>query len=596
MEPMKTFFLRTLKGRMILYYCTIFIIFIALLGGVTYQIFMNVMTNQILHYTEKIIEEKRGSIDTYFNQVVNLVQISAGSQVLRDAIKQQDNQDSISKLFYQRQVSDYFTNILRFNSNISDFLIINEKGYIYAQSGATVNSAYNFFDQPWFQKITSDYFYVYFLGVHAKDYYILDNNNEGNVVSAIAPIYDINRVSSDRKVYLLCNLNVKGIESISNETQLEKTGYITILDQNNNPIYKKTGAQFSLDSELERSNYFNQESGYFTVGNGLKKYLIVYKTLKTTNWKVVAYIPYSEMYAHTDAIRYMVPISILVVIAIVVLASIIIAAQINKPLMRLTSKMYLIEGGHTDIQLFDDSTEEIEKLTRRIDSMIDKIKTLTEENFSYILQNKESELKILLSQINPHFLNNTLQSIKAMAVIGKTSEISRMVTLIGNMLRYAINSFQDVVTIQDEIEHITNYLKIQNYRYPEKFKFDIVISDELRRSTTPKLILQPVVENAILHAFQQLQEGRIELTFQAFKQGIEITIFDNGRGMTSEELEKVSKLSELDPDEAYNGGVGLRNVHQRIRNKYGYPYGITLSSEINVGTTVTILIPRLGDA
>ncbi|MCY9696099.1 histidine kinase [Paenibacillus alginolyticus] len=594
---MKTFFLRTLKGRMILYYCTIFIIFIALLGGVTYQIFMNVMTNQILQYTEKIIEEKRSSIDSYFNQVVNLVQISAGSQVLRDAIKQQDNQDSISKLYYQRQVSDYFTNILRFNSNINDFFIINEKGYIYAQSGATVNNAFNFFNQPWFQEIHSDYFHVYFLGVHPEDYYILDNNNEGNVVSAIAPIYDLNSVSSDRKVYLLCNMKVKGIESISNETQLEKTGYITILDQNNNPIYKPTGVQFSLNSELERTNYFKQESGYFTLGNGLKKNLIVYKTLKTTNWKVVAYIPYSEMYAHTDAIRYMVPLSILIVIILVVLASVLIAARINKPLMRLTNKMYLIEGGHTDVELFDNSTEEIEKLTRRIDSMINKIKTLTEENFSYILQNKESELKILLSQINPHFLNNTLQSIKAMAVIGKTSEISRMVTLIGNMLRYAINSSQDVVTIQDEIDHITNYLKIQNYRYPEKFMYDTVISDEIRRFYMPKLILQPVVENAILHAFQQLQEGRIQLTFEAVSQGIQITIFDNGRGMSSEELEEVSeKLSKFDPDEEYKGGVGLRNVHQRIRNKYGYPYGIILSSEINAGTSVTILIPWLGDA
>ncbi len=582
---------------MILYYCTIFIVFIGLLGGVTYQLVMNVMQQQILEYTEKIIEEKKSSIDSYFGQVANLVQISAGSQVLRDAINHQDKLDSVSKLYYQRQVSDFFSSILRFNSKIKDFVVINDKGYIYAQSGATIYGDYNFFKQPWFQKKDEDYFHVYFQSVHPQDYYVLENNDDGDVVSAIAPIYDLNRATLDRKVYLLCNLNVKEIEAISNETRLEKTGYITILDQNNNPIYTPTSADFAFSPELTNARYFQQDKGNVSLGEGANRFLVVYTTLNITKWKVAAYIPYNEIYAHTAPIRYIVVASILVVIVLVVVASFFISSRINRPLLRLMNRMYMIESGRTDVVLFDNSTEEIEKLTRRIDSMISNIKALTEDNFSYKLQNKDMELKMLLSQINPHFLYNTLQSIKALAVTGKTSEISRMVTLIGNMLRYAINPNQDVVTVQEEIDHITNYLHIQNYRYPGKFKSEFFVPAEIRRSYIPKLVLQPIVENAILHAFRNAQDGLITLTMVEAPGGIAIRIADNGKGMTPAELTLVTeKLAQQASDEGYKGGLGLRNVHLRIRNKYGHPYGMTFTSTVYEGTCVTILIPELRGA
>jgi two-component system, sensor histidine kinase YesM len=140
-------------------------------------------------------------------------------------------------------------------------------------------------------------------------------------------------------------------------------------------------------------------------------------------------------------------------------------------------------------------------------------------------------------------------------------------------------------------------LDIQNYRYPGKFNYDILISNEIRRVYVPKLILQPVVENAILHAFQQLPEGRIQLAAQEVPEGIRLHILDNGSGMTAEQLDQVSdKLTAADSNGPYKGGVGLRNVHQRIRHKYGAPYGLTLASDKQNGTCVTILIPRLGGA
>ncbi|WP_378107258.1 sensor histidine kinase [Cohnella cellulosilytica] len=577
---------------MTLYYCTIFIVFIGLLGGTIYRLVMNVMLDQILQYTEKIIEEKQSSIDTYFGQAVNLVQIAAGSQVLRDVVNHQDETDSVAKLRYQRQANDFFTDILRFNSKVKDILILNDKGYIMNQSGATVDSGYPFFEQAWFKKIEARLFQVAFLGAHPQDYYLIGNHNEAKVVSVMAPIYDL-----DRQVYLLCNLNIEGIESISNETRIEKTGFITIQDHDNKPVYKPTDMPNVLSAELDHSQYFNQEKGHFAIGAGADKYLVVYTTLTISKWRVVAYIPYSEIYEHTYIIRNIVLASILTVIVLIVLTSILVSARINKPLLRLMNKMQMIESGRTDVVLQDNSTIEIEKLTRRIDSMILNIRALTEDNFRYKLQNKDMELKILLSQINPHFLYNTLQSIKALAVTRKTDEISRMVTLIGNMLRYAINSTQNAVTIQEEVEHISNYLSIQNYRYPGKFKYEFAIPDELRAELTPKLILQPIVENAIVHAFPQMEEGLIRINVREDGADIRIEIVDNGKGMTQNEwIQLTDKLSSVDHEDGYKGGVGLRNVHQRIHNRYGAPYGVTIRAGLESGLCVSILIPRLRGA
>lgn len=302
-------------------------------------------------------------------------------------------------------------------------------------------------------------------------------------------------------------------------------------------------------------------------------------------------IPSSDIYLEVHKLRnqFLLYISVWTVFFLAVTFCL-ICHQL-RPLTTLKQHMLLIRNGNMNARISSEATyDEIGLLTQTFNSMLDRLNQLIQE-----IQEKqklESELRfeMLLAQINPHFLFNTLNSIKWMSIVAQTETITNTITSLGRLLEISMNKMNDIISINDELENIRSYIQIQQIRYAGQFTVKYQIAPELLPLSSPKLILQPIVENAILHnvCANRLLNIMIQGTLENGSVVFHIT--DNGSGMSSEKIQDILATSSKEKNLVFRG-IGIRNVNERIRLLYGESYGISFKSKINHYTQVTIVLP-----
>ncbi len=262
-----------------------------------------------------------------------------------------------------------------------------------------------------------------------------------------------------------------------------------------------------------------------------------------------------------------------------------------RPLTTLKQHMLLIRNGNLNARISSEATyDEIGLLTQTFNSMLDRLNQLIRE-----IQEKqklESELRfeMLLAQINPHFLFNTLNSIKWMSIVAQTETITNTITSLGRLLEISMNKMNDIISINDELENIRSYIQIQQIRYAGQFTVKYQIAPELLPLSTPKLILQPIVENAILHNVCSDRILKILIQGTLENGSVVLRITDNGSGMSSEKIQEILTTSSREKNLVFRG-IGVHNVNERIHLLYGESYGISFESRIDHYTKVTIVLP-----
>lgn len=590
---MKAYITNSLKWHIILWFSFLYLVIIILFGTITYKISSNILTNEIYTYSSKIVDEARNSLDSYFMQIESLMQITAGNSTLLNALKNQKDLGYGERLNFDRIIGDSLQNTLKINQNIKDIIIIDHEGYVYDFTGRGINQDYNFYSQDWFPIVNNSPFKSNYIGIHPQDYYSNSSDTEEEVISAVIPVSDYMNPNHDFYATIMFNLKAGNIQEVTKEITLEKSGFFLLVDNNNRLIYRPQNFkedQINLEILL---NEVKDKNESFTYSYNHQKILTVYKASKATNWKFIALIPQKEVLDHFSNIKGFTFLITLTSILLVIIISVLISSKITKPISRLIKRMGKIEQGNFDIKLYDNSTTEIEALSSRMDLMVERINYLNKDIYDYQIKNRDAVIKALQAQINPHFLYNTLQGIKSMAVCGKNNDISIMVTLLGNMLRYAVYNPKELVPIEQELAHVQDYLEIQRYRYPEQFEYIIKSDKSLEDFRTLKLILQPVVENSITHGLCDKANGLVTINVTGKEDGIEFCISDNGKGLSKSELDlivnKINTRSKIDE----SSSIGLKNVHDRLLLRFGAPYGISISSEENKGVQVKVLIPKI---
>lgn len=587
-------FRKSIKNRITLYFSILFLSSIVIFGVISYNIFSNILTSELSSYTSKIVDEARINLDSYFSQIETLMQITASNSILLDAVKNYSNSNYSVKLYSDRVIQDFLQDTMKINPKIKDIIIVDNRGFAYEYTGRALKQDYNFFKQTWFPHYSDKVFKAVYVGLHSQDYYLIPTDeNEGSVISAIIPIADFMNPKKPFYATVIFNLNVSKVEEINKEITLEKTGFFLILDNHGQAIYRPHNYQFFENSRKYILRNMTKDTGSFELKVNNQDMIIVYKTSKVTSWKLIAVIPRGEIYEHLSSIKNFTFTLTLICILVVLLVSLIISNTITNPITRLMKRMSKIEQGDFSVKLYDNSSEEIEMLSSRMDLMIEGINSLNRDLYSYQIKNRDAAIRALQAQINPHFLNNTLQAIKAMAVCGKSAEISRITTLLGNMFRYSIYNTKDLVAIRDEIKHVQEYLEIQNFRYPGQFDYNIECEADIEELKTIKLILQPIVENCIQHGLSQCKNGFINIVIEKNISGIQITISDNGKGIIDQELSKIINHMNDQEQKDDSHSIGLKNVHERIKLKFGDPNGITIISKENEGTCIKIQIPEI---
>ncbi|WP_226667851.1 sensor histidine kinase [Metabacillus litoralis] len=322
-----------------------------------------------------------------------------------------------------------------------------------------------------------------------------------------------------------------------------------------------------------------------------RSFFVTHSKSPYANWTYWNVLPFGTMFAKVTMIKFMVIFLFLTISISAILLIIRFSKRITNPIENLVSAMKFVQKG--DFQVAESFTpsqyhDEVGILHRNFFIMIEQINDLIKENYEKQLLIKDTEFKALQSQINPHFLYNTLESINWLAKVNQQQQISKMVESLGYLLRNAISIKNDVIKVREEIEMVEHYVTIQKFRFEERMVFSLLIDEKVKDCVIPKLILQPLVENAIHYALEMMIEP-CEIKVSAFKQGdyLHLLVEDNGPGMDEQHLKQV-RNGEM---KTRGNGIGLSNIDSRIKFVFGQEYGLQLSSELTKGTKVLIVIP-----
>ena len=285
-------------------------------------------------------------------------------------------------------------------------------------------------------------------------------------------------------------------------------------------------------------------------------------------------------------------VMLIVIIVFILIMSRKLSNRITEPITELCDMTERFAGGDFTVAYHTDSNDEMHTLAESFNSMVREIKVLVEDIHREQENAKDAELRLLQEQINPHFLYNTLDAIVWMTEAGEKQKAIQIIQELSSFFRISLSKGQSEITIRNEKEHVKNYLEIQRYRYQDILDYEIDFDEDILEDHIQKLTLQPIVENAIYHGIKNKRGGGlIKVSGRRDGSDIVFTVEDNGIGMDTEGLARLRKLisGEIVLDE--QRGFGMANVEKRLEMLYGEKYGITVDSERDVGTTVTVRIP-----
>ena len=396
---------------------------------------------------------------------------------------------------------------------------------------------------------------------------------------------------------LLVDMSFSGIERICKEVSLSNgQGYLYLIDGSGEIIYHPR--QQLIYAGLQEEN--NLTAAAYSDGTHTERFQsqrrqVTVKTVGYTGWKLVGVVPVETLRDNYSQLLLFAMFVVIFSIFLLVFVNLRLSEWITAPMKKLERAVRELEKGAESVDFDVDGPYEVEHLSRSVQSMVSTMRHLMEDILRQEEEKRRSELDVLQSQINPHFLYNTLDSVVWMTENGQTQEAVAMLTALARFFRISLSKGSSIIPIGDELEHARNYLAIQKMRYKNKFFADISVEQGVERLYTVKLIIQPILENAIYHGMEYA-DGDGEIHIRAFREGenMVIEVEDNGPGMPEQVVEQLLKPSiSVSAARPGGSGIGLRNVHQRIQLTFGPAYGLTIRSEPDNGTVVRICLPVL---
>lgn len=444
-------------------------------------------------------------------------------------------------------------------------------------------------DQSWFVKAQNKPENLHFSSSHVQNLFE-DSNNRYFWVISLSRGVEITRSGSTSSGILLVDMNFSGIEQLLNMANSGDMGYMYLMDQEGQIIYHPQ--QNLIYSDLVEEN----NAAAITYDDGKHEEIfqgeergIVVKTVGYTGWKIVSVIPKENISQNLNQINAIWITVLAVGILILIFLNQYLSGKITQPIRKLEDSVKKLELQYPD-RIYVGGSEEIQHLGKTIRSMVEQMRQLMDDVVKEQEEKRKNELDALQSQINPHFLYNTLESIIWMVESERYEEAIDMVTALANLFRISLSKGKTIITIRDEFQHARNYISIQMVRYKNKFQVMFDLDPELEKYLTIKLIIQPILENAIYYGMETMDgDGEIRVTGYQKDGDIYIDIEDNGIGMPPEQVKHL--LTDGVYERKRGSGIGLRNVDQRIKLYFGEAYGLHIESEPDEGTKVSIHLP-----
>lgn len=538
-----------------------------------------------INYMSQIIQQVNYDIDTYIEYMENISSIIAKSSDVPRYLFDQ-NQTEAEREAEKERILTQFQTIMESRDDIYNVAAVAKNGrYIINRGDDELTGYVDIESLDWYQAAMESKSGIAVSSSHVQN--AIQSSYKWVITLSRALV---NNQTGEREGLFFVDLNYSAISDLCNNNSIEEKGYIFVLDAEGNIVYHPKQQLMYGGLKTENIDAIMEcEEDSLIIDEGGESKLYTMSKSKRTGWTVVGAAYTSELLKNNEQAQmwYLLVASILL-LAVIGISSI-ISREITKPIRSLRDSMRKVQNGQFDTHVEVITENEIGSLGRSFNLMTSEIQALMEQNVYEQKQKRKSELKALQAQINPHFLYNTLDSIIWMSEAGENDEVVEMTSALARLLRQSISNDKEEVELEKEIEYVKNYLTIQKMRYKDKLEFLIYVDPRVAHVPIIKLVLQPLVENAIYHGIKYKEtKGNLKIYARPVDGRVEIVVADDGIGMDEDVMEHI--FDEHRKEQKRNG-VGVPNVQKRLKLQYGSEYGIRYESVKGAGTKAVITIP-----
>lgn len=549
---------------------------------VMYIKFADASQDSIIESNHKVMDQTIDSVESY---LVNMRQVSDAAyyNVIKenDILKQSDSIHDGMSLLYESN-KEYLRSIALYNQYGS---LIAAEPVVSQKEDPDVTK------QDWFIEAMERMENIHFSTPHVQNLFD-DGSMRYHLVISSSRAVELTSGSESQMGVMLVDMDYSSVSRMLERINTSGKGqYYYLCDANGNIIYHPHQIQFDGDvPENSEVAAKSQNSIYDDYLNGVHRKIMV-DTISYTGWKLVCVMPYSIFTNKMADVKQFVFVIMIIMAMMFVWINRVIAIRISKPIMKLDDSVKRYENGN-EADIYVGGSSEIRHLGYSIRNSYKQNNELMKKIVWEQNERRKSELDVLQSQINPHFLYNTLDSITWMIEGGKNEEASFMITQLAKLFRISLSKGHTIIPVRDELLHAKSYMNIQKVRYKNKFEVSFEVDEEIMDYCAVKLVLQPILENALNYGIRELDDfGEIVVGGQKVGEDIIITVSDNGMGIPENEIPLL--LTNTDRVHKKGSGVGLVNVNNRIKILFGERYGLHIESELDEGTVVTIKIPAI---
>lgn len=590
----------SLKYKFIAYFLMLSVIPIIILGSAAYIVTGNIIEDRATKSSLNMIVNKINSFDLSCNNLIETI-IS-------------DVTSSMDTLVWLKSVNESL------DSGSSDFSNYDTLTKIGAKFDSTVNQKGDIIKSiaifpktrglPLIRGLTEiDFSEVYRKGGAYE--LTLENAHKtlwmhvNNIDSGKTDYIQITRAINDEyreenEGILAIYIDMGYLNDIFEDPGLEKGNSNFLINDYNEILFNSDISYLPINSNTYALKYKNQEiidkvrsgtSGSFTFVIDGKLKIITYATSKVTGWKLVSVLPVENIRKDVAGVSGLTIIISIFCAIYAILVAVYVYKSIYSPIKKLTKAIRKFGEGDLDIRVASKRTDELGKLSDNFNDMTTRMKKLIDSIEVQEKRKKETEIRFLQAQITPHFLYNTLNSIKSLARLGRGEDISNMVVALISLLRVSVSNTKEFITIEEELNYVKSYIKIMEYRYDKKINISYHLAEDIKDCGILKFIVQPIVENCIIHAFNEtLSDCTIAITVYKKENDVILEISDNGVGTDKDSINQALYGDKESHLIKFNG-IGIYNINERLKLNFGDKYGLVYNSIIGNGTTVQMRMP-----